>query len=173
MVTILMDRSLLRPLKNCRDSYKCSSCDVKNEAFLERNKYNDIVANCKDTGYSCCQNSFYKEDILLSYFSLTPNNKKHSFSRVQHFHNSPDYSKIHVTLTRCLKNMWEKDLICLWRSEDQSQRIILTDKGIEKAAEQLHVTDYYIPDRLNDEERESLKRRQEFEYRTAIAAPSR
>ena len=168
-VTILLDRTALRPLQNCRDSIKCDSCDMRSAASLQRGMYNNITAYCAEPGLPCRRCLFYREDVLLNYFGLVPDNSKRSFIRVQHFHDGPDYSAAHVTLSRSLKNLKEKGLIYLWRVEDESQRIFLTDHGVSQAAELTETVDYYVPELLSDSEREAVKQRLEQEYRNSIA----
>ena len=167
-VTILLDRAELKPLQNCRDSYKCTSCDIQNAASLERDSNNVIFANCIGSGQSCFRSVFYREDVLLSYFGLASDNAKCSFFRVQHFRDSPDYAKAHATLSRCLKNLVEKGLIYLWRVEDESQRICLTEKGIIIAAELAKTDDFFIPDLLSDDERESIKQKLMQDYQDVM-----
>jgi len=143
---------------------------MRSMAFLERNSNNDMVAGCKESGEACRRCCFYKEDILQNYFQLTPNYTKHGFSRVIHFHDSPGYSKAHVTLFRSLTNLKEKELIYTWRFEDESLQINLTDKGIKIAAELIGINDYFLPTPLTDEECEAIRQKSKREYSMAIAA---
>ena len=143
---------------------------MKSAASLKRNHYNGIVANCKKLNEACRRCCFYKEDILQNYFQLTPNNAIQGFSRVLHFHDSPDYIKAHVTLSRSLTNLREKGFINTWRFEDESLKIYLTAKGIKKAAELIGTDDYFLPERLTDEECETMRQNNIREYNRVIAS---
>ena len=143
-VTVLLDRTALKGLKNIGDSRKCRACPKTSESVRVAREHTIFIAHkCVDGGSSCAYFVFYKEDILLSFFSLTPDNDIAHFSRVQHFHASPDYAKAHVTAHRSINSLVEKGFIftfCV--SQENSVQIHLTDKGLEKAAELLEICDY-------------------------------
>ena len=143
-VTVLLDRTALKELNNTSRSRQCKDCPKTSESVrVKRNQSNSIVPTCVNDGFACTYFEFYKEDILLSFFLLTPNNDIAHFSRVQHFYDSPDYAKAHVTVHRSIKNLEEKGYIyTLSTFREDSLEIHLTDKGIEKAAELLKIDDY-------------------------------
>ena len=89
----------------------------------------------------CSYFAFYREDILLSFFSLTPDNGKLHNSRVQHFHNSPDYAKAQVTAYRSITGLVNKGLIHVYQFGGESLIINLTETGIAKTAELLKLED--------------------------------
>jgi hypothetical protein len=64
---------------------------------LVKNKLS-IEYSCLRDGFACPYFSFYKEDVLLSFFSLTPDDSKTHISRVQHFRSDSDYTKAHVSV---------------------------------------------------------------------------
>jgi hypothetical protein len=143
-VTVLLDRTNLKKLKNIGDSRKCRDCSKTNESVrLERNLSSIINPTCIKYGFTCPYFEFYKEDILLSFFLLEPNNDTFHLHRVQHFHNSPDYTKVHVTAHRSINNLTEKGLVYAWNAfQEDSLQINLTDEGMKKAAELLNIPDY-------------------------------
>jgi len=90
--------------------------------------------------------NFYKEDILLSFFLLTPNNSRLHSNRSQHFYDSPNYAKAHVSVHRSIVNLIQKGYV--YTSDvggESSVQIYLTGDGIKRAAELLSVNDYYVP----------------------------
>ncbi len=145
-VTVLLDRSGLKELKNIRDAWNCRACPKTAE---------NVIRDCGDTvtyicgsaqAFHCFYFDFYKEDVLLSFFSLIPDNDINHYERVQHFRDSPDYAKAHVTLHRSIKSLMEKGLIFTWkRSSDESLAISLTGEGMKKAAELLNINDFKSP----------------------------
>ena len=147
-VTVLLDRAALKKLNHIGDSRKCKTCPkTKEEVRLSRNQHNALQHRCGD-GF-CPYFCFYKEDVLLSYFSLIPNNDMAHFSRVQHFHDSPDYSKAHVTVHRSINGLIDKGFVYTWNTfPENSQEICLTDDGVRKAAELLKINDYELPDNI-------------------------
>lgn len=94
--------------------------------------------------YSCSNYTLYKEDILLSYFNLEKS-KKWAFSREQHFVDTPEYRKAHVTLSRSLKTLVANEYIGLYGGGYHSTNIKLTEKGAVKAAELLGVEYISLP----------------------------
>jgi hypothetical protein len=137
-VTVLLDRSTLKALHHLSDSRKCKGCPKTAESVrLSRDHHNALQHLCGNDGKGDCPYfEFYREDILLSFFSLPPDNDKAHFSRVQHFHDSPDYAKAHVTLHRSVNSLIEKGLAYTWNTfKEDSQQICLTDNGMKKAAE--------------------------------------
>ena len=145
MVTLLLDRTALKKPNNIT-SYRCRNCPKTNENVrISRDINGFITYQCVhvDGGYYCSYFDFFKEDILLSYFLLPPNNTISHINRVQHFHESPDYAKAHVTAHRSIINLCEKGLINTFSVfREDSIKIYLTDSGIKKAAELLKISDY-------------------------------
>ena len=143
-VTVLLDRTALKKLNSTNCSRQCRDCPKTSESVrIERDSNNFIAHRCVNSGFSCSYFEFYKEDVLLSYFMLAPNNDIAHFSRVQHFHDSPDYAKAHVTVHRSIGNLVEKGFIFnLNTFREDSLQIHLTSKGIEKAAELLKISDW-------------------------------
>ena len=143
-VTVLLDRTNLKELNNAISSRKCRACPKTNECVrVERNKNNCITPRCLIGNTYCSYYEFYKEDILLSFFLLETNNYKSHFSRVQHFRDSPEYRKAHVTVHRSINNLIEKGLVYTYSLfQENSLQINLTDKGLERAAELLEIRDY-------------------------------
>ena len=141
-VTILLDRTGLKSLKNTSNSWKCRECSEPGES-VQAERMNIIITHkCVNSGSACQYFYFYKEDILLSYFLLPPNNGIVHINRVQHFHDSPDYAKAHVTLHRSMNNLVDKGLIFTFSTfREYSEQIHLTDKGMEKAVELLKIGD--------------------------------
>jgi len=144
-VTVLLDRSTLKKLNNIDNSRECKACPKTGENVrLSRNQHNALQHRCGN-GY-CPYFEFYREDILLSFFMLTPNNDIAHFSRVQHFYDSPGYAKAHVTVHRSIKSLIEKGLIYTWNAfPENSQEICLTDDGVKKAAELLKISGFELP----------------------------
>jgi hypothetical protein len=137
-VTVLFDRSSLKELKNAGASRKCRDCPKTRENVRLPEKQDDVPYHCATDGLptSCSYFVFYKEDILLSYFSLPPNNGILHINRVQHFHSSPDYTKAHVSVHRSIGSLVDKGLIRAWSGfREESLMIWLTDAGIEKSAD--------------------------------------
>ena len=142
-VIVLSDRTNLKKLNNTGGSRKCSDCSKTSANVLLKRENNSITAYCVRDNTACDYFEFYREDILLSFFLLKPNNDISHFARVQHFHDSPDYAKAHVTANRSIKNLIGKGLICTWNVfRDESIKICLTDEGMKKAAELLNISDY-------------------------------
>ena len=143
-VTVLLDRTALKELNHITRSYQCKDCPKTNESVrIERSQNNIVTPRCVNDGLDCPYFEFYKEDILLSFFLLTPNNDIAHIYRVQHFHDSPDYAKAHVTAHRSISSLVEKGLVyTLSVFREDSLQIHLTDKVIEKAAELLEISDY-------------------------------
>lgn len=143
-VTVLADRTALKKLNNIGGSRKCGDCPKTRESIhLKKDQYNFITHQCVKDGDSCKYFEFYKEDSLLSFFSLKPNNDKAHFSKVQHFYNSHDYAKVHVTVHRSISNLVEKGLVYYWCIfREDSMLISLTEEGIKKAAELKGIEDY-------------------------------
>ena len=103
-VTVLLDRTTLKGLHNIGRPCKCRDCPKTGESVkISKDKDKRINPLCANDGFSCSYFEFYKEDILLSYFLLTPNNEVAHIHRVQHFHYSPDYTKAHVSAHRSIK----------------------------------------------------------------------
>ena len=141
-VTVLLDRTSLKALKNIAGSRKCRECSKINENVKSEKNGVFIVNKCANGGNYCTYFEFFKEDILLSFFMLPPNNDITHFSRVQHFYDSPDYAKAHVTLHRSINNLIEKGFIkTMSVFQEDSVQIHLTDKGMEKAVELLKIGD--------------------------------
>ena len=147
-VIVLLDRTTLKQLNRTSTSRHCRDCPKTGESVcLIKESDNRITHKCAKYGYSCLHFEFYKEDILLSFFSLPPDNTKAHIYRVQHFHDSPDYAKAHVTANRSIDNLAEKGLVYAYSVfREDSLQIHLTGKGIKKAAELLKISD----DTLND-----------------------
>jgi len=148
-VTVLLDRTRLEKLNNAGSSRECRGCPKTDKSVrLERDKSNNITVRCVikssiPRGAICDYFEFYKEDILLSFFMLEPNNDIDHFDKVQHFHDSRDYAKIHVTVHRSIKNLIKKGYIYIWSAfAGDSMRICLTEDGMEKAAVLLNIRDY-------------------------------
>ena len=138
-VTVLLDRSTLKELNNIGQSYKCRDCPKTSES-VRLMGIRDYL--CVKDGHSCSYFIFYKEDILLSFFLLTPNNSIAHINRVQHFHDSLDYAKAHVTTHRSINGLVEKDLIFAFNVfKEYSVQIYLKDEGMKKAAELLKISD--------------------------------
>ena len=136
-VTVLLDRTALKELKNAGTSRKCGDC-AKTAESVKPKKNLDYL--CNKDGRPCSYFYFYKEDILLSFFLLTPKNDIVHINRVQHFHDSHDYKKAHVTTHRSIKSLIKKGYISAYSVfREYSMQIHLTDKGIEKAAELLKI----------------------------------
>jgi DNA-binding MarR family transcriptional regulator len=95
--------------------------------------------------FSCPYFSFYKEDALLSFFSLTPDDSKTHISRVQHFRVDSDYTKAHVSVHRSLNSLVEKGLVTTFRFAEYSMTISLTDEGMKKAAALLGIAAFQSP----------------------------
>ncbi len=90
--------------------------------------------------------SFYKEDIMLSFFALIPNNNRLRNNRAQCFYGSPDYAKNHVIACRSIRNLVQKGLVITDDAGGEfSQKIQLTAEGAKKAAELSGVSDYTVP----------------------------
>ena len=142
-VTVLSDRTNLKKLNNTGGSRKCKDCSKTSASVRLERESNSIFAHCVKDNNICDYFEFYREDILLSFFLLKPNNDIAHFSRVQHFHDSPDYAKAHVTANRSINNLIGKGLICTWSVfREDSIKICLTDEGMTKAAELLNINDY-------------------------------
>jgi hypothetical protein len=138
-VTVLFDRSNLKELKNAGASRKCRDCPKTKESvdLPEKQGYAPYRCAMGRSGF-CSYFAFYKEDILLSYFSLRTNNEILHISRVQHFHGGPEYTKAHVSVHRSISSLVEKGLVHAWNPlRDESLMIRLADSGVEKAAELL------------------------------------
>ena len=139
-VTVLLDRTMLKELHNVGHSRKCLDCPKTSKSVRLAKNHTYL---CAKDGHSCSYFVFYKEDVLLSFFLLTPNNDITHFNRVQHFHDSPDYTKAHVTAHRSINSLVEKGLVYAWNTFREDSLIIsLTDDGIKKAAELLKISDY-------------------------------
>ena len=139
-VTVLLDRTELKALKNAGTSWKCREC-LKTGENVRLTKHQTHL--CKNDGFICPYFNFYKEDVLLSFFMLTPRNDIIHINRVQHFHDSPDYSKAHVSVHRSIKNMIDKEFVYTLNDfTEYSLQICLTNKGITKAAELLKISEY-------------------------------
>ena len=139
-VTVLLDRTTLKKLKNAGSSYKCRDCAKTRESV---NISNNLTYLCKKDGRSCHYFNFYKEDILLSFFMLAPKNDIVHINRVQRFHDSPDYTKAHVTVHRSIKSLVDKGLVYTLNDfNEYSLQLCLTDDGTKKAAELLKISDY-------------------------------
>jgi Fe2+ or Zn2+ uptake regulation protein len=82
---------------------------------------------------------------LLSFFALPPNNDKLHNNRVQHFYDSPDYTKAHVTAYRSITSLVKKGLVHVFQFGGDSMMINLTDEGMKKAAELLGISEYLSP----------------------------
>ena len=144
-VTVLLDKTDLKELHKVGHALKCKDCSKTRECV--RINHNNATLCGKD-GFHCPYFEFYKEDILLSFFLLTPNNDITHFNRVQHFYDSPDYTKAHVTVHRSIKSLAEKGYIYPMKVfREDSLQIHLTDEGIKKAAELLKIDDYELPDK--------------------------
>ena len=131
-VTILLDRTTLKRLNNIGSSRKCWDCSKTNESVRLKIEQDMITPRCVKDGSICTYFWFYKEDILLSFFSLKPNNDITHFSRVQHFYDSSDYAKAHVTVHRSINNLGDKGLVsCGSVYREDSLCIWLTDDGIQ------------------------------------------
>ena len=143
-VTVLLDRSTLKKLKKTSHSRQCGDCPKTRENARVKRIHNNCITNrCINNDYSCPYFEFYKEDILLSFFMLVPNNDITHFNRVQHFQDSPDYTKAHVTTHRSINNLIEKGFIYTFNAfREDSLQIHLTEQGLEKAAELLGISDY-------------------------------
>jgi len=143
-VTVLLDRTTLKKLNHITRSWQCKECPKTNENVrLTRNHGKIVTHYCVNDGFDCPYYDFYKEDILLSFFGLKPNNDIAHIHRVQHFHESPDYTKAHVTTHRSIDSLTEKGLIYAWSTfQEESLTISLADEGMKKAAELLGVKDF-------------------------------
>ena len=143
-VTVLLDRTTLKKLNNIGNSYKCRDCSKTNKSVRLIREQNKITTPmCVKDNFDCSYFWFYKEDVLLSFFLLKPNNDITHFYRVQHFYDSPDYIKVHVTVHRSINNLIEKGLVFSWKVfREDSFYICLTDEGMKKAAELLNINDY-------------------------------
>ena len=141
-VTVLLDRTT-NEIPNGITRRKCRACAKTNESVLTGKAENGgITQRCAKDGYFCQYFDFYKEDILLSYFKLPPDNGKAHINRVQHFHDSPDYAKAHVTVHRSIESLSRKGLVyTLSVFREDSQEIHLTSNGLKKAAELLGMSD--------------------------------
>lgn len=142
-VTVLLDRTILKELNNIGRSRRCKACNKTSASvYLERNQGNFVSPKCLADGNSCAYFEFYKEDILLSYFQLNPNNGIAHINRVQHFRDSTDYTKAHVTAHRSLNNLALKGLIYTGSTfREESLQISLTREGVKTAAELLGIND--------------------------------
>jgi hypothetical protein len=145
-VTVLFDRTTLKTLNAVGNSRKCRECLKTKESVRLIKGRHTLDYECLKEGFSCSYFVFYKEDILRSFFSLPPDNMKSHFSRVQHFHDSSNYAKAHVTTLRSISSLADKGLIyaCKVFRED-SVTISLTDEGMNKAAELLKIEDFKSP----------------------------
>lgn len=149
-VTVLLDRSTLNNLKNIGNGWKCRDCPkTKGIVRIERSTSGFFSYQCLKEGHSfsrhCSYFHFYKEDVLLSFFGLLPDNNTIHISRVQHFHDSPGYAKAHVTTHRSINSLSHKGLIYAFKFAEYSLQISLTDDGMKKAAELLGITDFKVP----------------------------
>lgn len=155
-VTVLLDRSNLKKLNGL--SSRCKHCRNKENITKKRNAANNIIYYCNickaSTGYYC----FYREDVLLTYFRLEPDNYRYPLMRKQYFKGSPDNNKAYVSLGRSLANLSETGYLYSFDDMD-GIRVELTDKGKEKAIELLDLdrTKIYEPPLLNDEELKQRK----------------
>jgi phosphomevalonate kinase len=62
---------------------------------------------------------------------------------VQHFHDSPNYTKAHVSTHRSINGLVEKRLVYAFSTfQEYSLQIHLTNAGIKKAADLLNISDY-------------------------------
>ena len=148
-VIVLLDRSGLKELKNVGTSWRCRECTKSSESVETERKYSFITHKCVKSDYDCPYFDFYKEDVLLSFFLLPPNNGIIHINRVQHFHDSPDYAKAHVTLHRSINNLVDKGFIFTFSTfKEYSVQIHLTDKGMEKAVELLKIGDSEFSNKL-------------------------
>ena len=142
-VTVLLDRTALKELNSITRSYQCKACPKTNESVRIEKQSSLITHQCLKDGYDCPYFEFYKEDVLLSYFLLTPNDDKAHINRVQHFHDSDDYAKAHVTAHRSINGLVEKGLVYAWSIyREDSLKISLTDEGMKKAAELLEISEW-------------------------------
>ena len=74
---------------------------------------------------------------------LAPKNDIVHINRVQRFHDSPDYTKAHVTVHRSIKSLVDKGLVYTLNGfNEYSLQLCLTNDGIKKAAELLKISDY-------------------------------
>ena len=147
-VTIQFDRSSLKALKNAGNWLRCKDCPKTREDVHPKKDIYDTRFKCKRgmrLVNECSYFAFYREDILLSFFSLTPDNGKLHNSRVQHFHNSPDYAKAQVTAYRSITGLVNKGLVNVYQFGGESMIINLTETGIAKAAELLKLEDFKSP----------------------------
>lgn len=106
----------------------------------------------------------FRAEILLNYFNCATDNYKSTFSRLHHF--KGDNNKEQATLSRSLKNMYDKGLIELWYgSHTRWQGIILTELGKEKAIGLLDIEekDIVYPKLPTKEELEEKKRKRKLE----------
>ena len=142
--TVLLDRTNLKDLYNTNNSWRCKDCPKTNENIrLTIDQHAFITHQCIISGSYCSYFPFYKEDILLSYFLLTPNNDITHIYRVQHFHDSPNYTKAHVSTHRSINGLVEKRLVYAFNTfQEYSLQIHLTDTGMKKAADLLNISDY-------------------------------
>ena len=106
----------------------------------------------------------FRDDILLNYFNCKTDTNKSPYQRLHHF--KGDSNKAQATLSRSLKNMYDKELIELWYgSGTRWQGIVLTELGKEKAIPLLNIDekDILYPKLPTKEELEAKERERELE----------
>ena len=65
---------------------------------------------------------------------------------MQHFYDSPNYAKSHVSAHRSISNLISKGFVHTWYADGEgSLQIGLTSDGIKKAAELLGISECYVP----------------------------
>lgn len=168
-VNILLDRSGLKELKGAERCYNFKKKEYYNNCneliVKKRDINNNIVNYCAERNRNCDYFTFYRDDILLSYFNLIPDNWKYPWARKQHFKGSKNNNKAYVSTGRTIINLYEKGYIYIFRYE--GMEIYLTDKGKEKALELLNLNKSIIkePPLLNDKEKETKKLKLEKELK--------
>lgn len=158
-VTVLLDRSDLKELNGL--SNRCKYCRNKDNITKKRSIQNKILYYCNNGQHHTEYYYFYREDVLLSYFKLEPDNFRDTFRKKQYFKGSKDNNKAYVSLGRSIKNLTDTDYLYSFDDYD-GIRIDLTDKGKEKAMELLDL------DRLQIDEPPLLTAK-EMEIETATA----
>lgn len=155
-VTVLLDRSNLKKLNGL--SSRCKHCRNKENITKKRNAANNIIYYCNICKDYTEYYKFYREDILLSYFKLIPDNYRDTNRRKQYFRGSPINNKAYVSLGRSMKNLMNTGYLYSFDDMD-GIRVELTEKGKNKAIELLDLdrTKIYEPPLLNDEELKQRK----------------
>jgi hypothetical protein len=139
-------------------------------ARKERSEYgNWIRYKCirmEKYGHICDQYSFYREEILLSYFNFIRKYSRESWGKAAHFYGDTGNNKAQVTLTRSLRNLYQKGYIVGFRGyKESSIEYLLTDKGRELALKLLGLESSVIvePELLSEEECDKKKRDNEIQ----------